>query len=213
MPPSTTLAQEALRQLIVMIQEGHLQPGDTLTEAGVGAKIGMSRTPVRQAISQLRVMGLARSEGRFTRVKGLTAAEVEEIFFLRTELEVKGLRAALDLPSVELDRIEARLQWLNETPVVPSLEHRQADYELHSLLAGAGGNQRAATLASLLHQRTSAFDYNRLPQRFAEGQREHLAILAAIRARDVERAEAELRAHLTHARDAILADYAQYGAL
>jgi hypothetical protein len=78
---SQPLAQQATGKIIEMVLSGTLVPGDGLQEAKLGEMLDMSRTPVRKAIKWIEAEGLAVQDGRFLKVRTLTAAEVEEIFF------------------------------------------------------------------------------------------------------------------------------------
>lgn len=198
------LAHEAYQRIISMIFEGALESGDLLQEAALGEVFGMSRTPVREAIKRLESEGLAVVEGRFTRVRGVTPADVEEVFFLRLELEPLAARSAVRLPPAQVDEMEARVRHLMASdPAVNDLQ-RQTDYEFHHLLGREFGNQAVAQTISALHRRTCIFDHNQVPDRFLRGCEEHLDILDAVRSGNADAVEVGMRAHLEHARDAVL---------
>ena len=199
-----SLAREAHRRLIGMIFEGVLKPGDALQEAAVGEALGMSRTPVREAIKRMESEGLTITEGRMTRVRRLRSSEVEEIFFLRLELEPFAARSAIHLPSSQVDAMEARVRALMAAGPKVDDAQWQIDNDLHNLLARAAGNGTIATTIESLHRRTCVFDYSQVPGRFLAGCEEHLTILGAVRAGDSDAVEANMRRHLEHARDAVL---------
>lgn len=77
------------------------------------------------------------------------------------------------------------------------------DDAFHSMIATAAGNRATAKVISDLHYRTCIFDHSQVPTRFLKGCAEHLEIIDALRHGDADRAEAEMRSHLEHARDAI----------
>ncbi|ACM03474.1 GntR family transcriptional regulator [Cereibacter sphaeroides] len=198
------LAHEAYQRIISMIFEGALKSGDLLQEAALGEVFGMSRTPVREAIKRLESEGLAVVEGRFTCVRSVTAADVEEVFFLRLELEPLAARSAVRLPPAQVDAMEERVRLLMASdPAVNDLQ-RQTDYEFHHLLGREFGNQAVAQTVATLHRRTCIFDHTQVPERFLRGCEEHLEILEAVRSGNADAVEAGLRAHLEHARDAVL---------
>lgn len=202
--PPKPLAEEAHNRIISMIFEGALKPGDLLQEAALGELFGMSRTPVREAIKRLESEGLAVVEGRFTRVRGVTLAEVEEVFFLRLQLEPLASRSAVRLPPARLDDMEARVRHLMASdPAVNDLQ-RQTDYDFHALLSHEYHNAAVSQTIATLHRRTCVFDHTQVPERFARSCKEHLAILDAARSGNPDQVEAGLRAHLEHARDAVL---------
>lgn len=204
---SPSRARDAHRRIIGMILEGTLKPGDALQEASLGEALGMSRTPVREAIKRIESEGLAETEGRFYRVRRLGAAEIEENFFLRLELEPACARAAAATPPAGAAEIEARIRVLmNDGPnAEPDDVQWQIDNDLHEMIAGAAGNRTIADVIAGLHRRTCIFDHTQVPERFLKGCEEHLEILEAIRIGDGAAAEAAMARHLIHARDAILA--------
>ncbi|OCX66252.1 GntR family transcriptional regulator [Thioclava sp. SK-1] len=199
-----TLAREAHSAIIQMIFDGRLKSGDTLGEASLGKVLGMSRTPVREALKRIESEGLAALEGRFLRVRQLQLPEFEEIFFLRLELEPAGAAAAVGTPDTVLDALEADIQVLMARSPVDESQQWQVDTKFHDLMAQAGGNSTIAAVISDLRQRTCIFDHSQVPDRFLAGCDEHLQILAAIRRGDGEGAKALMTQHLCNARDAVL---------
>lgn len=198
------LTHEAYQRIISMIFEGELKSGDVLREASLGESFGMSRTPVREAIKRLESEGLAIIVGRSTCVRSVTPADVEEVFFLRLELEPIAARSAVRLPPTEIDAMEVRVRHLMASdPAVNDLQ-RQTDYEFHHLLRREFGNHAVAQTISALHRRTCVFDHRQVPERFQRGSEEHLEILDAVRSGNADIVEGTLRTHLEHARDAVL---------
>lgn len=204
MTGTQSLAREAHRRIIGMIFEGVIKSGDPLQEAAVAEALGMSRTPVREAVKRIESEGLAITEGRITRVRRLRSSEVEEIFFLRLELEPFAARSAVHLPPHQVDTMEARVRALMAAgPKIDDAQWR-TDNDLHNMLAQQAGNGTIASTIEALHRRTCVFDYSQVPDRFLVGCEEHLAILDAVRAGDSDAVEARLRQHLENARDAVL---------
>ena len=198
------LAQEAQRRIIAMIFEGTLRPGAPLREAALGEMFGMSRTPVREAVRRLESEGLAGMDGRFARVRGVTAGDVEEIFFLRLELEPPSARSAVRLPPGQVDAMEAQVRALMASdPAINDLQW-QTDHDFHRMLGRESGNQAIAATIAVLHRRTCVFDHSQVPDRFLKGCEEHLHILDAIRSGNADAVEARVRRHLENARDAVL---------
>lgn len=198
------LAKQAYGKIIEMILAGILTPGDVLQEAKLGEELAMSRTPVREAIKRIEAEGLAIQEGRFLKVRTLTAAEVEEIFYLRSVIESYCARNAISTSRDILDDLERRVKALmNEGPGEDD-EERIVDDDFHLSLARATGNQMMVRAISDLRRRTCMFDHSLVPARFLKGSSEHLEIIQALRERDAERAGHLMRTHVLNARDAIL---------
>lgn len=206
MAMTRSLARDAHQRIIGMILEGALKPGDALQEASLGEALGMSRTPVREAIKRIESEGLAVADGRFTRVRHIDAAGIDEVFFLRLELEPACARAAASAPPPDIAEIEERIRKLmQDGPADNDDTQWHVDSDFHDTIARASGNRTVAGVIAGLHRRTCVFDHTQVPERFIRGCREHLEILDAIRSGDGAAAEAAMASHLTHARDAILA--------
>lgn len=204
MSNATIRAHEAYQRIIAAIFEGTLKSGDLLQEAALGDAFGMSRTPVREAIKRLESEGLAVTEGRFTRVRSMTPADVEETFFLRLELEPLAARSAVRLPPAQVDVMEERVrQLMGSDPDTNDLQ-RQTDFDFHQMLMREFGNPVIARIVSTLHRRTCVFDRSQVPDRFLVGCSEHLEIIEAVRSGNADAVETALRRHLEHARDAVL---------
>lgn len=204
MTGTQNLARAAHQRIIGMIFAGQLKSGDALQEAALGQVLGMSRTPVREAIKRIESEGLAVTEGRFTRVRRLPVSEVEEIFFLRLELEPFAARSAVRLPPSQVDAMEARVRALMAAgPEIDDVQW-QTDNDFHNMLAQQAGNKTLAATIEALHRRTCVFDHTQVPDRFLIGCEEHLVILDAVRAGDADAVVMALTRHLEHARDAVL---------
>ena len=198
------LAKQAYGKIIEMILAGALPPGALLQEAKLGEDLDMSRTPVREAIKRIEAEGLAVQEGRFLRVKTLTIAEVEEIFFMRQELERYCARHATTISADILDGLEDRIVKLQRGGPGEDDEQRGVDEDLHHALAQATGNQTLVQAIKDFRRRTCMFDHTQVPDRFLKSCREHLDIIRALRDKAGERADLLMDAHIMHARDAIL---------
>lgn len=205
MSRSQNLSQKAHQQIIAMMFDGVLAPGDALREASLGEVLGMSRTPVREAIKRIATEGLAVNDGRMIRVRRLLLPEIEEVFFLRLALEPVLARAAVRLEPVRLDEMEQRIHWLMAVSPEHRDHHWQVDDQFHDLIAGAAGNQTAQQVLHSLRQRTCVFDHKLLPDRFLQGCMEHLHILHAVRAGDPDAVQHHMTRHIEQARDAVLA--------
>ncbi|WFR99307.1 GntR family transcriptional regulator [Rhizobium tumorigenes] len=201
---SQPLAQRAYGKIIEMILSGALTPGDALQEAKLGETLDMSRTPVREAIKRIEAEGLAVQDGRFLKVRRLTVAEVEEIFFLRRVLESYCAQQAVAVPPAMLEALEVRVRRLHDEGPGEDDEQRRVDDDLHRVVAEASRSEMMVSTIADLRRRTCMFDHTHLPDRFLKSCDEHLGILAALRSGDGDRAALLMAEHITHARDAVL---------
>ena len=207
-----SLAGQAYQRIIDMIFGGSLQPGDALQEAKLAAALGMSRTPVGEAIKRITDEGLAEQRGRIVRVRLPSIDEIREVFFLRLQLEPAGARAAASLLTSQIDDMERRVRRLMAAgPAGGHEDHWRVDDDLHAMLSEATGNPLIVRVVADMRRRTCMFDSVQVPHRFTAGCEEHLAILSAVRAGDAEAASAAMIQHIEAARDAILERLAGVG--
>lgn len=140
-PTMSVLAAEALRSMIL---SGELMPGDRLPEIRLTAQLGVSRSPLREAMSVLEQEGLiVQAPRRGAIVAPLTAHDIYEIYTLRAELE--GLAVRLGVPVVEetrLDRLRASYADLEAATGDDQSEHTRLAFAFHLALVGLAGHQR-----------------------------------------------------------------------
>ncbi len=202
-------AEISLRDLIL---GGDLAPGERLGEVELADSLGMSRTPVREALRRLSSQGLVEvTSNKGARVTAWSKRELDQVFVLRAHLE--GLAAAatarlatdvqierLDLLAVEM---AAAALPLDRRDLARVTELNAAFHAL--LLEVAGTTTLASALSSLIH----ASVLNRTQHSFDEpamrrSVQHHLEIVAAVRARDPEWAESVMHSHLLSARASLL---------
>ena len=181
------------------IVEGELAPGARMLEVELAGKLGVSRTPVREALVRLAQEGLAELlPGRGARVRVLSPAEVSEVYEVRAALEAEAARLAAQRASEgeleELARLEAALHRIPKTDLA---EQTRADTRFHARLVALSKNRELERLfhqldAKLALARRFSADENQSPKTLAE----HRAILEALKARDPEAAARAARAHV-----------------
>ncbi len=184
-----------------------LRPGAPMNEVEIAEALGISRTPVREAIRKLEQEGLVtRHPNRGVVVTQLSMREVFEIWALREIIEPAACRlAAPTVSGSSLERIEsASRRLLRKPPSVDTYEvYHRSDLELHGLILEACGN---ATLRQVMDSLVGRIRQARMvtsPARFEPSIEEHLAIIAALRRRDPEGAADAMRRHLANAREAL----------
>ena len=104
------LSDQVYSTLRTQLREGLLRPGQRLQEVALALELGVSRTPVREALARLASEGLVSADGRSFVFQGLTPGDVDDIYQLRFLLEPEAMRQAAvadDAPARE--RIEAAL--------------------------------------------------------------------------------------------------------
>lgn len=206
--PRTYLADtvyEALRRAIV---EHEFDAGEPLTEHELCRRFGTSRTPVREALAKLerdRLVQVVPKKGAFVRT--ISTDEIRELYQLREALE--GLAVRLAAPRVDREDLagfEARLRAIKVQGKRASYaEVRALGEEFHTFVIKQAGNAKLQeALAQIREQVRSVWNMSIMAPRRAQGLvREHLALLAALRAGNVRRAERLMVAHVRRVRDTI----------
>ena len=198
--PGRQSAETVYRRVREAILDGELPPGDTMSQVVLAQEIGVSRTPLREALRMLQGEGLVEAQpNRRVRVAPISAGDLEELYAVRVSLEAQALRLAVprmtpeDIAGLEgsiaemAHYAEARdvRRWL-----VPHGEyHRRL-----TMLAG----ERFALLLSQLYDHAER--YRRLhigygPSAWATA--DHRDILDAVKAREPQQAGALLAGHLS----------------
>lgn len=145
-------ARSEIREAIAL---GELKPGDQIVEATMAARIGVSRSPVREALRELEQHGLVESvPNRGTFVATLAAEDVEEIVLLRGALEGLAARLAADrMGRRDLRALEETVERMSRHTGPGAQEESaftEADGEFHSVLVRVAGHRRLLRLWSEL---------------------------------------------------------------
>lgn len=180
----------ALRERIL---SNDIEPGTRLVMRSIANQYNASDIPVREALRMLERDGLVETVPyRGARVTTLTAREVEETYFIRSQLEsiATGL-AAERITDAELDQLELimeRLRGAVEAQDGPLFS--ETNQEFHRRIIETCGNEMLRELTMDVWNRHSGFQrvFRMVPERLAISQEEHEGIFAALRARDSEKA-------------------------
>lgn len=186
-----------LRHCIVL---GDLAPGERLRSDGLATRLGVSRTPVREALRKLEAEGLVAVSPRLGLVvREISEQDLSEIFAIREALEAAAARlAAENGTSAEMADIRELLEDMEAACQSGELEvFRDLTAEFHLCVCRASHNGRLLRMLKDLqdqvrHLKTSTLF---IEGRAKEALGEHRDLLLALEARDPERAEAVARAH------------------
>jgi DNA-binding GntR family transcriptional regulator len=195
------------------ILRGELQPGEKISPAEVASDLGVSITPVRDAVNLLAAEGLVIIRPRRdTIVSPVRAEDVEELYEIRLMIEPPAAaRAAEAATPDQVERISQLAARLEASPANAAstmddpatyMDELSVDIDFHAEVIRAAGNQRLATLydglrAHLLIARTS---YPTLQRARPHRHGEHQRIVDAIAAGDGDGARDAMVDHLTNAR-------------
>lgn len=196
-----SISQGVYRELFNRILTGELPPGSVVSEKQLADMLGVSRTPVHNAVLQLVKDGLVTQEANHRPVIGrVSESDVEEIFDMRRLLEGEAARrAASRADRATLARLRAAADSLAKEGKRAGALARWADFDdlFHDAIAAACGSSRLA--ADIQRYRMVHHALNRLRMTenlIPQALREHVAILSALEARDPERAAAAMDEHL-----------------
>lgn len=188
-------AYTALREEII---EGRLAPGAPLAEIEQSQRLGVSRTPIREAFSRLVADGLAtQAPGRGTVVSDISLDDVERLFEVRTPLEVQAVSLAARRGEAEIFAVLAQDFHAATDNPDPSVHYGLAARLDTAIDTAMDNRYLTSSLSSLRVQlvriRRLAKDQ---PQRLMESAAEHREVCRSIAERDWRAAEAAMILHL-----------------
>jgi len=184
------------------ISDGRIAGGERVREEDVARNLGVSRTPVREALQRLQQRGiLVLGAGRGLVVAQLSHEQVIELYAMREILEGSAARfAAMNATPAEIATLY-QLQEQLRTAVDDDMLHITLNRRFHQAIYEAAHNRYLMQTLESLHDsfallRSSTF---RLPHRQRNSDEERHRIIAAIEKRDPELAEKEAREHIVQA--------------
>lgn len=202
---TSSLREQAARAIRAGIVTGEIQPGQIYSVPAIAAQLGVSATPVREAMLDLASEGLVRPiRNRGYRVASLSAADLDNIVNLRLLLEVPSMADVAeshrdeDIPPFRVLADEMpRSVRASDVPA-----YLDGDHEFHLGLLGLLGNSRLVDIVGMLRNQSRLFDVGKLLSKgeLIESALEHAEILDAIEARDRALTEERMTRHLLRLR-------------
>ncbi len=214
--PRDTLQQRVAAQLRQRLIDGSLAPGSKLNERVLCEQLGVSRTPLREAIRMLAAEGLVTLDpNRGAFAAQLSAHEVAGAFEVMAVLEgLAGEQAAARITGPELAELQALQFEMQASHARGDLAaYYRLNARIHAAINAAARNPVLASSWQQLNARLHAlrFRSNQDAGKWAAALAEHAALLQALQARDGEAARRLLVAHLLRKRDVVLAQLAAPG--
>jgi DNA-binding GntR family transcriptional regulator len=201
-PMSQRTSEGVARILRKEIFAGRLKPGEPLPERLLAEQLGVSRTPVREALFTLQSEGLVELiPNRGAAVRTLSAHDIEQIYSLRAVLESHAAREAAQVMSEEnvreLEEAHARLERMGSAENA-AVDQALADLDFHMIIGAATGSRMLHTIMGQVLAFTVSYrsNYAYPTERAALVNEQHRAILDALRDRDPDRAEKLMREHV-----------------
>ena len=204
--PLRDVVFKTLRQAIL---KGELEPGERLMEIQLANQLGVSRTPVREAIRMLELEGLVKMIPR----KGAEVAQISEKH-LRDVLEVRsaleelaGTLACERMSSeqlVELKRVNRQFMQVIGSDDITAIA--DADEKFHLVIYNATGNERLSQMVNALREQMYRYRFEYIKD-FSQHDKvieEHRKIYESLRDRDVEAATEAAKSHIDNQKKAII---------
>ncbi|KGM33971.1 GntR family transcriptional regulator [Inquilinus limosus] len=204
--PGGPIARPSLHDQIVgrirdMVIEGVLPPGARIHEGQLGAQLGVSRTPLREALKYLASEGLLDLvPGRGAVVKRFSAKEVQDMLAVLGLLEAEaGRLACADAADAGIREVRAlHDRMLEHYRRRERLEYFKLNQAIHSAILHLSGNAALVTVHGILQSRLKRIRFigNGSEEKWAAAVADHEEMIAALEARDPERLAAILSAHM-----------------
>jgi len=200
-------AFEKIKEAII---KGHFKPGEKLVEQTLAQEMGVSRTPVREAIRRLEAEGFVVSIPR----KGVVVSradkeEIVQLYSIRAELEGLAARWAIEnADEDDMRKLDEAISRMEETAASGDLDGVvQSNALFHDAIAQASKSRILCTLLKTLQDNIQRFRFQslHLPGRPVAALAEHKEIVAAIKEKKAEEADRLLKEHLQNACAAALA--------
>lgn len=192
----------AIRAALV---SGEMRPGETYSAPTLAARLGVSATPVREAMLDLVKEGLVTTApNKGFRVRELSARELDELTEIRRYLEVPGVVKVVDVADVsDLGPLRGIAEKIVEAAASKDLVgFVENDRQFHLGLLRLTSNEELVTLVGNLRARARLYGIGRLAEagELGASAREHLEMLDLIEARDKGALETLMQGHLSHVR-------------
>ena len=202
--------QTAYQMLLDEILEGKLYPGQRLVERELVKRLGISKTPVREALLRLKEEGLVQGVlNQSVSVTRITITDVVEIYDLREVLEgLAAKTAAIKITSHSSNRLKELIAISEKYCIENNLkEYAEVDLELHNLIGVISENQRLCDALSRFRNQSRILIRNVIKLLGRGGKvslREHKAIVEAIVGGNPELAEKRAKEHIHEAKKAVM---------
>ena len=194
---SASLSEQAYSRMRELILDRQISAGSTLLEGKIADELGISRTPMREALGRLAGEGLlVRRDARSYSVRSVGTKEYFDSMRTRELLECEAIALAINrIDEADLVSLAAEVDALNAGQHTET-EHWHFDDRFHLFIAQASGNVVLPRLIQQLRDDSRLFRLHSPLHRQKENHHEHGEIIHALRKKDVEGAKGAMRAHL-----------------
>ena len=199
--PRGSMVADLIQRLTAEIVERRLLPGVRLEEVALAERHGVSRTPIREALRQLEIVGLVqRRPNRGVVVTAMPSETLAALFETLVELEAACARlAALRMPIKDKKILtQVHLRVLEVVPVDDRSGFEAVNSDLHQLIWAGALNEELVALVKTLRQRLAPYRQSRLAAdgRLSASFEEHAQVVESIVSGDADAAAEAMRQHL-----------------
>lgn len=209
---------EAYRTIRRSIVDGVLKPGERLVEERLAQHLGVSRTPVREALAMLEVEGLVKSiPKKGTIVRTFTREEIKDLYDLRVVLEGYAARQAAEfITAEELDQMRGlweemdaciRTDWRSTDDQIDKVRYLTSkNNQFHHVIMKASRNSRLEVVLTQIIELPLIFRafFWYTKEQLIQSNHHHRELIKALEIQDPERAERIMAMHIGVARDLLL---------
>ena len=200
---TVSLADQVFETLETDILTGKYKRGEVLTEGKLSTEMGVSRTPIREAMRRLEQEHLIEESGKGVVVIGVTEKDIDDIFLLRKKLEcIAAEFAANNLSEKEISELREIVELQEFYVEKKSAEQiKYMDNKFHEFIYKHGGSVILYDILVPLHKKVQKYRRSSVEKnsRAQASVAEHKAIYEAIAAHDVEKASILTVKHIENA--------------
>ena len=207
---SISIADQIFEQLERDILSGRYARGEILSEMGLAKQLGVSRTPVREAIRRLEQENILQETGRGLLVVGISQEDMLDMYDIRLQIEgLAARRAAARITDGELAAMRETLDlqrfYIEKGAETNSDQIKNLDSQFHEQLYTASGSKAYCDTLLSLHKKITKFRRASVSKssRALHSLEEHEAIYRALTAHDGDAAAQAATEHAVRARDRI----------
>jgi DNA-binding GntR family transcriptional regulator len=198
----TTLAYDSIKRHIL---EGKVDEETRLTEEFLSNRLGISKSPVREALNSLQTEGLIHIEPRRgARLRQFSVQEVRNLYDLRENLEVFAVSRADVTPTLLCDLAKSVERTRRFVHGNDKTRHIEEDTRFHNTIAAATGNDELCRVLRNIQDQIWLCRCKTYNLSASSASDAHLAILRALEDTDRKRAQAAMRSHIQHVRDRLV---------
>ena len=203
------LSKKVYRILKKEIIKGSFEPGDKVLEGRIADQMGISRTPVREAIRELAAEGFVTlSPNQGVVVRSVSAESIREVLQIHSVLE--GLAARLSCEVINEEDLKELENYVNKMEKFAnkrdSSAYSEVDLKFHELIVNTCRNKRLIQMRKNISDQAQRYRISSLsiPRRLKESLKEHQKILEAFKTKDPKKADSTSQKHIQNALKNIL---------